>query len=506
MPFRGDPRACARWPAGTRLSGAVLAAAFLLAAAAPPAHARTGERQADLPAAVDAAVAEYRAATGLPGAAVAVTHGTEAVHLAGYGSTPSGAAVTERTPMAVASVSKSFTALAVLQLVDEGRVDLDAPVRDHLPEFEMADPRAADITVRQLLDQTSGMSDTTFGAFSRPQPASLREAVAGMRSAGLAAAPGERWEYHNPNFQVAARLVEVVSGASFSDYLDAHVFDPLGMADSSTNDTDQDLPPSAYGHVTLLGRPVAAPEPPAFGNGSGGVVSSARDMAAWLIAQHGGGRGADGTRILSADAVRESHTPSPGADSYGLGWQVGATPSGAALVHHGGDLFTSTAYQALLPESGHGVAVMANTGMAAGDASAIAEAVIAVIEGRETPPPGQSPLVVGADAVLLGLAVAAVPLAGLGVRRSVRWGARRVDAPSHGTVLRLLPLAVPVVLFAGIHRVVGFLYRGRDVAWIQVAYLYPAFLLLLGLAALGCTAVAVARAAALVRARRAAAR
>lgn len=469
------------------VSGAVaFMASFTSTPATPPLAVQATAVQAT---AIDAVVQEYRHATGLPGAALVLTHDDEVVHAAGYGHAPTGERITEHTPMAVASVSKSFTALAVMQLVDAGRVNLDQPVHLYLPEFAIADPRATEITVRQLLDQTSGMSDTTFPAFSRPQPESLADAVAGMRGAHLAAAPGTRWEYHNPNFQVAARMVEVVSGQPFDRYLQEHVFGPLGMIDSRTVDTERDLPPSGHGYLRILGMPVAVPEPHAFGNGSGGVLSSAHDMGAWLIAQNNQGRGPDGTPIASAASIAAMHTPSAVSDSYALGWEIGTTASGAPLIAHSGDLFTSTAYQALLPASGYGIAVLANTGLAYGDAAAIAERIIALLENTPSPPAG-APLVM-VDAVLLMLSLVALLLGGVGVVRSRRWAALRTGWLR--TVARLLPLVAPLVLMATIHRVVGLLYRGRDVAWIQVYYVYPTFMLLLATTALACTAVLAAR-------------
>ncbi|MFC3520978.1 serine hydrolase domain-containing protein [Streptomonospora nanhaiensis] len=322
-------------PPGAGRGLAAVCAAVLAAAVLAPGAAVGGTAAQDgagsggaevTPAAIDTVVQEYREARGVPGVAVAVTRGGRTVHAAGYGTTPSGEAVTADTPMAVASVSKSFTAAAVLQLVEAGEVDLDRPVAAYLPEFRMADPRASRITVRQLLDQTSGMSDTTFPAFTREQPDTLREAVAGMRTGRLAADPGARHEYHNPNFQVAARLVEVVADRPFAEQLTAQIFDPLGMDRSTTADTERDLPPDARGHLRILGRPVALPEPPAFGNGSGGVISTASDMAAWLIAQNSGGRGPGGARIASPQTIALMHTPSPNSGSYALGWSTGETP------------------------------------------------------------------------------------------------------------------------------------------------------------------------------------
>ena len=496
---RGLSAPCAR-PALSVLS-ALGAAALLLLSAAPAGAAPPVSRSAPgTPSAeaVDAVVEEYRRATGLPGAAVVLTRGTEVVHARGYGTTPGGAAVTEDTPMAVASLSKSVTALAVLRLAEEGRLDLDDPVREHLPEFTMADPRADRITVRQLLDQTSGMSDTEFASYSRGRSTlTLRGAVEDLRGVRLAAEPGTHWEYHNPNAQVAARLVEVVGGRPFADHLAAEVFSPLGMDDSTTIDTDLDLPASAHGHLSLLGLSFPADEPPGFGNGSGGVVSTAADMGAWLVAHTNGGLGPDGVRVLSEEGVRALHTPSPASGSYALGWSLGETDAGTPVVEHGGDLLTATAHQALLPDSGYGVAVMANTG-AGGGAHALAAALVELIDtgSAPAPPTGTAALVV--DALLLSVGAAAAPLAWRGVRRASGWALARVGRPRWAVAVRMLPYAGPPLLVGVLHEVVGWLYRGRDVAWFQVPYLFTSFWVALAAVALACVVVASARGAHLV--------
>ncbi|MET9339521.1 serine hydrolase domain-containing protein [Nonomuraea sp. NPDC003804] len=439
---------------------AVLTALFL--AAPPPAVDIT-------PAQVDAYVADYQERTGLPGVAVAITRGSKVVHATGYGRTASGTPLTADTPMAVASVSKSFTSLAVMQLVEKGTIRLDQPVRGYLPEFTMADPRAARITVRQLLNQTSGMADTTFREKSLPQPDSLQGAVARLKDARLATAPGTAFSYHNTNYQVAARLVEVVSGEPFAAYLKTHVFTPLGMSHSSTIDTERDMPDSARGHLTVLGQAVAVPEPPGFGNGSGGVISTANDMARWLIAQRSG--------IVSPASTAELRTPSRQNDTYALGWSIGRTPRGNPVIGHSGELFTSTAEQLLMPESGYGIAVMANTGMAFGDSSALLDGLVAMIEGGTPEPPSDPYLVT--DLVFLLLTLVTVALAARGLARSRRWAARRTGWGR----LWVLPLLAPLALCAAAAPVFRFLARGRDAMWIQVFYLYPTFMLWLVTAA-----------------------
>ncbi|MGS2647963.1 serine hydrolase domain-containing protein [Streptosporangium sp. G12] len=470
---------------------------------APVSSAGTNTALRDIdPASVDRFVKAYREATGLPGVAVAVTRGNEVVHVAGYGRTSSGDPVTADTPMATASLSKSFTSLAVMQLVEKGVVRLDEPVRVRLPEFVMADPRAARITVRQLLDQTSGMADQAFPERSLPQPRSLREAVARLRGARLAADPGTRWSYHNTNFQVAARLVEVASGVPFAGYLEKHVFGPLGMRNSTTIDTERDLPASARGHLHLLGATLALPEPPGFGNGSGGVVSTAGDMARWMIMQSGEGVGPGGVRVVSAASVAEMRTPSKINDSYALGWSIGTTGNGSPVVGHGGDLLTATAQQKLLPRSGYGIAVMANTGTAYADSDAVADALVAMAEGQEPEAPPSIPPHLIIDLAIAAAAAVTLLLAGRGLARSRRWAARRAGHPAWRAAARLLPYALPGVLCLTITDVFGMLARGKDITWTQVAYIYPSFMIWLVLATGACAVLVPVRIGHLVRARR----
>jgi CubicO group peptidase (beta-lactamase class C family) len=378
-----------------------------------------------------------------------------------------------------------------MQLVDTGRIRLDAPVREHLPEFTMADARAATITVRQLLDQTSGMSDATYRSFDGPPLRTLQEAVASMRGARLATAPGSRFEYHNPNYQVAARLVEVVTRQSFDDYLRQQVFGPLGMNDSRAIGTPDELPSGSRGHRMIAGLAVALPEPPSFGNGSGGVLSTARDMAAWLIMQNDQGSGPDGTPIVSPAAATAMHRPSAHG-SYGLGWSTDTTGSGAPLVDHSGGLSTATAYQALLPAQGYGITVIANAGNQYGNAPSLGARLIDLIEDRPMSAPTSSAPAIWSDVAILVLALGASGLSVRGVRHARRWARHhRLHRPA--TVARLLPYLLPLAVLINLHRVVSMLYRGSDISWVQAAYLSPAFTLLLIITTCGCAAVLGAR-------------
>ncbi|MFC7472246.1 serine hydrolase domain-containing protein [Actinomadura keratinilytica] len=216
--------------------------------------------------------------------------------------------MTARTPVPVASLSKAMTALAVTTLAEEGRVDLDRPVHDQLPEFAPDDARAARITPRQLLDQTSGMADSTHPDLALPQPRTLKAAVAALHGTRLAADPGTAWHYHNTNYAVAARLVETATGTPYAEHLRRSLFAPLGMTGTETVDSTTDMPDGARGYVRAYGQTIERAHPRLFTAGGFGVVSTADDLGKWLIAQHTEGISATGRR---AAPPRRSGSPAP---------------------------------------------------------------------------------------------------------------------------------------------------------------------------------------------------
>ncbi|MBE8520808.1 beta-lactamase family protein [Amycolatopsis sp. H6(2020)] len=445
----------------------LLVLAVLLLTAAPPASAAP-------PRDIDGYVRAYLDHTGLPGATVAITHHDEVIRTAGYGHDTAGTPLTAETRLPIASVSKSMTAFAVLQLAETGRLGLDEPVTRYLPDFRLADPRGAKITVRMLLDQTSGMADSAFPDLRLPQPHTLAEAVTRLKDAGLADEPGAQFHYHNPNYEVAARIVEVVAGQPFADYLAGHLFRPLGM----TASTSVDAPPAGTeGYVRAFGIEVPVSEPDWFTGGSHGVLSTAQDLAKWLRAQQ------DGGGVLTPASVRSAHTPAPGRD-YALGWRV---RDGRAT--HTGELFTHTAAQVLLP-GGYGIAVLANTGLALdNDAELLAQGLASLLEGGAPEP--ALPAGVIADRVLGTLALVAVGLAVLGIRRAGRKPAW----------WRVVPPLLPLVPLVFLPQLLGWVFAGRRGTYDQVLYVWPGLVLALGVVALAGLTVAVARARALVSGR-----
>ncbi|MEV6637345.1 serine hydrolase domain-containing protein [Actinoplanes sp. NPDC051470] len=400
-----------------------------------------------------------------PGLAYVVTKGDGVVRVVGEGRDSNGDPVGPDTPMRVASVSKSFTAAAVLTLVDEGRVALDRPVASYLPEFRMADPRAASITVRQLLNQTSGLSDRTVDIDATQEAPDLAGYVAALRTGRLARTPGTDGEYCNVNYDVAARLVEVVDGRPFAEAMRGRIFGPLGMTRSKVGDTP------ANGYNSVFGVWVERRELPAFRGGAGGVVTTAADMGRWLISQTG-----HGPRIVSAAGLREMHTPGPAAGTYAMGWGV-EHADGRTLLVHSGNLFTYTAVEAIDPATGEGWAVMTNS---ASPVDRTYDQLLALAGGREPElnwRPGTLETALGVIALLaLGLGV-------LGVLRARRW---------RGRTWRLVPLLVPTVVLATCPLWMSVLI-GRTVTWAQMTYFPVPLTITLAVAALAGLATAAAR-------------
>jgi CubicO group peptidase (beta-lactamase class C family) len=440
---------------------------------AAPAHA-TGERLVD----------DYRSVFGTPGVAAAVIDGSS-VETIVRGRDGDGSAVTARTRFRIASMTKSMTAAAIMLLVDRGRVRLDDPVVEVLPEFRMADPRSTGITVRQVLSHTSGLSNRTNNEYVFPPPRGAQEIVARLADKTLAADPGTRSEYHNTNYSIAARIIEVVSGKSFAAFLHDELFTPLGMTHTSStpgcSDRAEGLP---SGYEVVLGVAVPAPEMPGICVGNGGVVSTLDDMVRWLRFN----QGTFGAGVLSAGSLAEMHTVQPKAGNYAFGWQSRpvAADGPPSVIGHGGTLATWTGDMVFSPKAGVAAIVLTNS---VGNPSLLSTNLLAERIGAPATPMS-NPLTL-VNAVLLGLTVGMAALLVAAAVRARRWAARRRAARRPRLVLRLVPLALVTVLPVVLPTLVWGPFL-RFEYWIVTAWLLP----LLALFCLSCSvlgAVALGR-------------
>ena len=410
-------------------------------------------------AAVDAFVAAEMDAQRIPGLALAIVRDGRVVHMRGFGDADeSGRAVSPQTPFVIGSLSKSVTALAIMQLVEAGEVELDAPVVRYLPWFRVADEAAsAEITVRHLLNQTSGLSTKTGRSFQGQwdtSPSALEAAVRKLGSATLTTPVGETHQYSTVNYSVLGLIVQVVSNQSYETYVEDRIFDPLKMQHSFTSKSDAEPEGLATGHRYWFGRAEAVDEPHNRGLVPAGyLVSTAEDLAHYVIAQLDQGT-YDGVRVLSPAGTAAMHraaVPATEADtSYGMGWFVGPV-NGIPAVFHQGETFSYHSNIVLIPSSRQGVVVMMNAENSQdlffrGRMGTVAAGVASLIEGQEPPPPPSNTGLFAAYALVLGV----ICLQVIGMVRSARnLRRRRLPAGRFGLRVRTAAALVGNLAWAG---------------------------------------------------------
>jgi len=444
--------------------------------------------------AVDRYIERQMAANRVPGLALAITRGDEVIYLKGYGTAGNGEPMTPRTQLYIASLSKGFTALAVMQLVEEGKIGLDEPVRAYLPDFTTTERRlSGQITVRELLNQTSGLADSGFPSYTLPQPDSLEGRVESLRHARLVSKPGTEFHYTDPNYAVLARIVEVASGKSFVEYVRDRVFSPLEMGHTTSvltsGETSQAAPDLAQGHLLAFGVPIPRGEMDGFLGGSSGVISTAEDMANYLVMQNSGGH-FDEADLVSQESVSLMHTPPRGIDgSYAMGWTAppGAKPR---VIEHNGVLSAFHADAALLPERGYGVVLLYDQSYALADYEGIKQGLLDLLVGKRPDNGGLGAGKIGL--ILAALALVTLALQVRGLLRLCRWadraGGRRFWRLAPGIAWKFVPAA----LLVGLQPLVGS-FAGRVFSYPQLFWAMPDVVswLILG-AVLGC-AVGTAR-------------
>jgi CubicO group peptidase (beta-lactamase class C family) len=279
---------------------------------------------------------------GLPGMVVGVVSDQKLIWAQGFGF----ANVQGKVPMApqtkfrMASHSKLFTATAIMQLREQGKLHLDDPVAKHLSWFAVASPRPDDppITIEELLTHSSGLPREAadhWTTFAFP----TREELKTLMPKRQAAFPSEtRWKYSNLAYTLAGMIVEQVSGETWADYVTRHIYQPLGMANSSV---DKDVPGLAtgYGRRTPDGSRAIMPFVDARGMAAAtGITSTVEDMARFVSAQFRKGT-AGGDRILGTASLREMHRVRMLENNWTRGNGIGFSVSrdrDKVYVGHGG--------------------------------------------------------------------------------------------------------------------------------------------------------------------------
>ena len=321
----------------------------------------------------------------IPGMAIGIVREGEIEYLRGLGvANSAGDPVMPDTPFLLASVSKSITALGVMQLVEAGQLSLDDPVQNTCPGSAVSGGDASQITVAQLLYQTSGL--TTLGGIQanlRPDaPDALEEGVRALSKENLAFAPGKSWEYSNLNYNVLGLLIQAVSGQRYEDYITERIFTPLEMANSHTHMEDARAGGASSGYTPFFGYPLRFDRFMPYTCAilpSAGLWSSAADLSHYLITQLNDGTFRE-VSVLSPAGVEAMHTPGHEfyeEQGYAMGWtrQKGfmpdeqLEPTGSNLINagplnllfHEGDWANYKSMAFMIPELDYGVILLMNS-------------------------------------------------------------------------------------------------------------------------------------------------
>ncbi|MGE6402943.1 serine hydrolase domain-containing protein [Bacillus cereus] len=224
----------------------------------------------------------------IPGASLAIVKGDQVEYIQGYGvSNPDGTKMTSQTPIVLGSTTKSFTALAIMQLVEQGKISLEEPVQSYIPWFQIADEEASEkITIQHLLNHTSGLA-TNDGQVSISQGnKTLKEHIKSLANTELTYSVGEQYQYSNLNYNILGLVIEEVTNKSYKEYINEFIFKPLEMNNSYVNPKDDTNNAIATGYQTVFGLKVPTKQLIHEGTVSSGyLISSAEDMANYMIVQ-----------------------------------------------------------------------------------------------------------------------------------------------------------------------------------------------------------------------------
>jgi len=322
--------------------------------------------------ALDAKIEAAMRANAIPGVAVGmIMDGKE--YVKGYGVTNVDypLPVDANTVFRINSTTKTFTGTAVMRLVDEGKVDLDTPVRKYLPDFATTDAAAsAQVTVRQLLNHSAGWLGDDLQGFGEGDDA-LARFVASMKDLPQLTSPGSTFSYNNAALCVAGRIVEVVQGSSYEAAVKTLLLDPLGFTHSRFFANDIVGFNVAASHKIMNGKAVVDPAlwPIPRSNGpTGNLLSSVGDQMRWARFHLGDGRAPDGSRLLSEASLKAMQSrPGPGGtlivelDGMGVAWMLRPSAEGVQIVQHGGSGAGQPSGFVMVPSKGFALTVLTNS-------------------------------------------------------------------------------------------------------------------------------------------------
>jgi CubicO group peptidase (beta-lactamase class C family) len=308
---------------------------------------------------IDAAVEQAIAEAGAPSASIAVVKDGEVAYLKAYGTAnlESKRAASPGMRYSVGSVSKQFTATAMLLLAEEGKLSLDDPVAKYLPNLT----RAREVTLREVLSMTSGYQDYWPQDYVMPgmlEPTTPEKIMERWARIPLDFEPGDKWQYSNTNYVIAGAIVEKVAGKPLVTFLKERIFGPLGMV-SVTNTDEAGLGPDEPGRYMRYALGPARPAPkegPGWLFAAGELAMTASDLARWDMSMIRESVLKPASYRTLESAVRLRNGASTG---YGLGVSIGLV-DGKFAVEHTGEVSGFTAFNLVFPEDRAAVVVFTN--------------------------------------------------------------------------------------------------------------------------------------------------
>lgn len=432
---------------------------ILLSAWITPVEAETVSSVGFDAEALDAYISGQMSKHGIRGISLAVTSKNEIIYLKGYGTAGGGRPMTPQTPMYIGSQSKSFTGLAIAQLIEQGLVSQGDPVQKHIPWFKVADEAAsAKITVGHLLHHTSGLSEAGFTVVL-PDNASNEDAVRALASAELTAPVGSTFQYFNVGYDVLAVIAQNVSGMKYEDYIQQKIFAPLEMTRTFTDPDIARENGLSQGYSRFFGFTVPQKQPHRVYEVSAGyIISTAEDMAHYAMAMDNAGH-YNGKQLLSTRGMDVLFTPVQG---YGMGWFVEQ-----GHIFHGGANETFKTYVDIYPLRDMSIVLLINQGYMLDhyiSAPQIFEGVEAIVLGRVPPSVSQGWSVKYIGWALLALVLA---LSALHIRNflSLRGWRERARNWSTGkkvwdtAISFLIPTIILLIVFSQLKAFYGYRFN-----------------------------------------------
>ena len=315
-----------------------------------------------------------------PGAAVIVTEGGKTVYASGRGlaDIKAGKPITPDTVFRLGSITKQFSAAVVMQLVDEGKLSLDDPLSKFLPDY----PQGGSITVRQLLNHTSGVQSYTnipgwMNEASISRPLTTAQLVAEFKDKPAPSKPGEQWEYNNSGYVLVGAIIEKVTGKLWHEAIEERIARPLKLSSIRFGEN----PPQAMAVGYYGGDSKAEPAMRIHMNvphAAGGLIGSVGDLAAWGNALHNG-------KVVSAASYSAMTTPAKTSDGkdhpYGFGLAMDEV-RGSKTIAHGGGIPGFSTNSVYVPEKKLFVAVFTNANDPAASPGITAQRLAAAALGQ----------------------------------------------------------------------------------------------------------------------------